>query len=160
MKFTALIKLVIAFGASFSAALIGSLFTSREALDTWYANLNKPFFNPPGWVFGPVWTTLYALMAVSAFLVWQKGLDTRAVRIALAFFVLQLILNALWTPLFFGAKMPLAAFIEILFLWAAIFLTIFTFTRVSRPAALLLTPYIAWVSFAAVLNASIWLLNR
>jgi tryptophan-rich sensory protein len=160
MKLTALIRLVIAFGASFSAALIGSLFTGREALDSWYANLNKPFFNPPGWVFGPVWTTLYALMAVSAFLVWQKGLDTRAVRIALAFFVLQLILNALWTPLFFGAKMPLAAFIEILLLWAAILLTILTFAHVSRLAALLLVPYITWVSFAALLNASIWLLNR
>lgn len=160
MKLAPLMKLMIAFGASFSAALIGSLFTSRDALDAWYANLNKPFFNPPGWVFGPVWTTLYVLMAVSAFLVWRKGLDTRAVRIALAFFVLQLVLNALWTPLFFGAKMPLAAFIEILFLWAAILLTILTFARVSRLAALLLIPYIAWVSFAAVLNASIWLLNR
>ena len=160
MKFMAVIRLVAAFGASFSAALVGSLFTSRQALDTWYANLNKPFFTPPGWVFGPVWTTLYALMAISAFLVWQRGLDTHAVRIALAFFLLQLVLNALWTPLFFGAKMPLLAFIEILFLWAAILSTTVAFTKVHRPAALLLIPYIAWVTFAAILNLSIYLLNR
>lgn len=160
MKLMAVIRLVVAFGACFSTALVGSLFTSRQALDTWYANLNKPFFTPPGWVFGPVWTTLYALMAISAFLVWHRGLDTRAVRIALAFFLLQLVLNALWTPLFFGAKMPLVAFIEILFLWAAILSTIVAFAKVYRPAALLLIPYMAWVTFAAILNLSIYLLNR
>lgn len=160
MKFASLAKLVTAFGLSFSAAFIGTLFTSRHVLDTWYSSLNKPIFTPPGWLFGPVWTALYALMAISAFLVWQKGLDMRAVRIALAFFLLQLVLNALWTPLFFGAKMPGLAFAEILLLWAAIAFTILTFAKVSCTAALLLLPYIAWVTFAAILNASIWLLNR
>lgn len=160
MKLTALAKLMAAFGLSFSAALVGSLFTSRQAINTWYANLNKPSFTPPGWLFGPVWTALYALMAISAFLVWHKGLNYRAVRVALILFLVQLILNALWTPLFFGAKMPGLAFTEILLLWVTIALTILTFARVSRAAALLLVPYIAWVSFAAILNASIWLLNR
>ena len=159
MKVTIVIKLVVCLALTFSAALLGSLFT-RNAISDWYANLNKPFFTPPNWLFGPVWTALYVLMAVSAAIVWHKGLDKAAVRIALALFLLQLILNSLWTPLFFGLKMPLVAFIEILLLWIAIGLTILAFARVSIAAAVLLLPYILWTSFAAVLNFSIWLLNR
>ena len=160
MKLTALIKLVASCALALSAGLIGSLFSTPDAISNWYAALKKPPFTPPPWIFGPVWTTLYILMGVAAFLVWQKGLATRPVRIALICFLIQLALNALWTPLFFAAKMPLLAFIEILFLWTAILLTIITFARVSRPAALLLLPYIVWTTFAAVLNASICLLNR
>lgn len=160
MKSITLIRLIICFGLVFSAALIGSLFTTNHAISNWYANLNRPSFNPPDWLFAPVWTTLYALMAVAAFLVWQKGLKNNAVRIALAFFLLQLFLNALWTPLFFGAKMVLLALVEIVLLWLAILVTIFTFARVSTLAACLLLPYIAWTSFAAILNAAIYLLNR
>jgi benzodiazapine receptor len=159
MKLTIVIKFIICLALTFSAALLGSLFT-RNAIADWYANLNKPSFNPPDWLFGPVWTALYVLMAVSAAIVWHKGLDKAAVRIALALFLVQLILNGLWTPLFFGLKMPLAAFVEILLLWAAIGLTILAFARVSLAAAVLLLPYILWTSFAAVLNFSIWLLNR
>jgi len=159
MKLTIVIKFIVCLALTFSAALLGSLFT-RNAVSDWYANLNKPIFTPPDWLFGPVWTALYLLMALSALLVWHKGLENPAVRIALALFLVQLILNALWTPLFFGLKMPLVAFIEILLLLAAIGLTIMAFTRVSIPAALLLLPYILWTSFAAVLNFSIWLLNR
>lgn len=159
MKVTIVIKLVVCLALTFSAALLGSLFT-RNAISDWYANLNKPSFNPPGWLFGPVWTALYVLMAVSAAIVWHKGLDKAAVRIALALFLLQLILNGLWTPLFFGLRMPLVAFIEIVLLWASIGLTILAFARVSLAAAVLLLPYILWTSFAAVLNLSIWLLNR
>ncbi len=159
MKLAIFIKLVICLGLTFSAAFLGSLFT-RNAISDWYAPLNKPFFTPPDWLFGPVWTVLYLLMALSAFLVWQKGLDNSAVKIALALYLVQLILNALWTPLFFGLKMPLVAFIEILILWVAIVLTIIASARVSMPAGLLLLPYIVWTSFAAVLNCSLWLLNR
>ncbi len=153
------IKFIICLAVTFTPAIIGSLFT-RQAVSDWYTYLNKPSFTPPDWLFGPVWTVLYLLMAVSAFLVWHKGLANTVVKIALALYLLQLILNGLWTPLFFGARMPLLAFCEILLLWSVIVLTILAFARVSTPAALLLLPYIAWTSFAAVLNFSIWLLNR
>ncbi len=153
-------RLIIACAISFAPTLTGLLFTTRQALSSWYANLNKPFFTPPGWLFGPVWTTLYLLMGIAAFLLWQKGLENRTVRIALLFFLIQLALNALWTPLFFGLQMPLLAFVEIIFLLAAILLTIIFFAKVSALAAVLLCPYILWVAFAAVLNASIWILNR
>ena len=159
MKLTIVGKFVVCLALTFSAALLGSLFT-RSAISDWYANLNKPFFTPPGWLFGPVWTALYLLMAVSAAIVWHKGVDKAAVRIALAMFLLQLILNGLWTPLFFGLKMPLVAFVEIVLLWVAIGFTMLTFARVSLAAAVLLLPYLLWTSFAAVLNLSIWLLNR
>jgi len=159
MKLTIVIKFIVCLAVTFSAAFIGSLFT-REAVPDWYANLNKPSFTPPNWLFGPVWTILYLLMAISAFIVWQKGLAKPAVRIALTFYLIQLILNSLWSVIFFGLKLPLPAFIEILMLWLAICFTILAFARVSILAVLLLLPYILWVSFAAVLNFSIWLLNR
>jgi len=159
MKLNAVVKLIVCLVVTFSAGLIGSLFT-RPAITDWYANLNKPFFTPPDWLFGPVWTALYLLMAVSAFLIWQKGLDNPAVKTALVLYLLQLILNLLWTPLFFGLKMPLIAFIEILLLCAAIILTVLVFARTSVFASVLLFPYILWTCFAAVLNFSIWLLNR
>jgi len=159
MKPNLVIKLIVCLALTFSAAFIGSLFT-REAIPDWYANLNKPSFTPPNWLFGPVWTILYLLMALSAFIVWQKGLANPAVRIALTIYLLQLILNALWSVIFFGLKMPWLSFIEILLLLTAIGLTILSFARVSITAALLLVPYILWVSFAAVLNFFIWILNR
>jgi benzodiazapine receptor len=159
MKLAVVVKFIVCLAVTFLAPLIGSLFT-RQAVSDWYVHLNKPFFTPPGWLFGPVWTVLYLLMAVAAFLIWQKGLDDTVVKIALALYMLQLVLNALWTPIFFGAKMPLLAFIEIIFLWIAIILTIIVFIRVSKPAAILLVPYILWTSFAAVLSFSIWRLNR
>lgn len=136
---------------------VGSFFT--DSASGWYQNLNKPFFNPPGWVFGPVWTALYIMMGISAFLVWQKGIPKRKVKIALVFFAIQLLLNAIWTPLFFGLKSPLAAFIDIMFLWLAVLITIALFYKLSRAAAFLLTPYILWVTFAAVLNFSIMTMN-
>jgi benzodiazapine receptor len=159
MKSTIMIKLIVCLVLTFSAAFVGSIFT-REAVPDWYAALNKPFFTPPNWLFGPVWTILYLLMALSAFIVWQKGLINPAVRIALILYLIQLILNALWLVIFFGLKLPLLSFIEILLLWTAIGLTILAFARVAVLAALLLVPYILWVSFAAVLNFFIWFLNR
>jgi len=159
MKLTIVIKFIICLVLTFSAALVGSLFT-RGAVTDWYATLNRPSFTPPNWLFGPVWTILYLLMAISAFIVWQKSLVNPAVKIALILYLVQLILNALWSVIFFGLKLPMLAFIEIIMLWTAIVFTILAFARVSITAALILVPYILWVSFAAVLNFSIWFLNR
>ncbi len=140
------------------AGIIGAVFTG-PSIPTWYAALEKPSFSPPNWVFGPVWTTLYTLMGVSAFLVWRRGFDNKEVKIALGLFSIQLILNTLWSVIFFGFRFPLGGFIEILILWIAIFSTILYFLRISAAAGMLLLPYILWVSFAAVLNFFIYRLN-
>ncbi len=124
----------------------------------WYASLRRPSWNPPGWVFGPVWTALYAMMALAAWLVWKRGGFIQQ-RTALRLFLLQLALNAAWTPLFFGLHWPSVAFAEIVLLWLAIAATLAAFRRASRPAAWLLVPYLAWVSFAAFLNFTLWRLN-
>jgi len=153
-------KLVIACAVSFGAALAGSLLAAGSDAPGWYTKLEKPFFTPPGWLFGPVWTVLYLSMGVAAFWVWRRGLQSRAVRTALAWFLAQLVLNALWTPVFFGFHRIGWAVAVILSLWFAIVGTIWRFREVSKGAALLLCPYLLWVSFAAVLNVSIWLLNR
>jgi benzodiazapine receptor len=141
------------------AGVLGAFFT-RAAIPSWYAYLKKPSFTPPGWLFGPAWISLYLLMGIAAYLVWQKGFTERGVRTALGVFIFQLLLNALWSPAFFGCRSPLAGMIVIVLLWLAILLTIFLFFKISRPAALLLLPYILWVSYAAALNISIYLLNR
>ncbi|MBX7246866.1 MAG: tryptophan-rich sensory protein [Candidatus Sumerlaeaceae bacterium] len=138
----------------FAAAAMGALFMPGE----WYDSLRKPSWNPPGWIFGPVWTALYAMLAVAAWLVWRKGGWGRQRRPFLIFLA-QLTLNALWTPLFFGLHLPGLAFAEILLLWLAIVTTLAAFWPVSRPAAWLLVPYLAWVSFAATLNFTLWRLN-
>ena len=140
------------------AGFIGSLFTT-PAIPTWYKTLTKPAFNPPNSIFSPIWITLFLLMGISLFLVWQKNLKDRKVKIALLFFTVQLVLNILWSVLFFGLKSPLLAFIEIIILWFAILLTILKFFKVSKPAGALLLPYILWVSFAAFLNFFLWNLN-
>ncbi len=124
----------------------------------WYSTLSKPAWNPPAWLFGPVWTFLYAAMAVAAWLVWRRG-GWCAQRRPLVLFLVQLALNALWTPLFFGLHRPDLAFAEIVLLWLAIVATVRAFARVRPAAAWLLAPYLAWVSFASVLNFAIWRLN-
>ncbi|MFM2196772.1 MAG: hypothetical protein RLZZ505_204 [Verrucomicrobiota bacterium] len=124
----------------------------------WYASLDKPSWNPPGWIFGPVWSALYAMMAVAAWLVWKQG-GFAIRRKALGLFLAQLLLNALWTPLFFGMHLPGVAFAEILLLWLAIAATLIVFRSVNRTASWLLVPYLAWVSFAAVLNGTLWRMN-
>ena len=141
------------------AGIIGSLFTFNS-VKTWYLTLTKPSFNPPSAVFGPVWTILFLMMGIALFLVWQKGLDAPGVKVALLIFAAQLILNILWSIIFFGLKLPLFAFIEIVILWIFILLTIINFYRISHPAGLILIPYILWVSFASVLNFAIFLLNK
>jgi tryptophan-rich sensory protein len=140
------------------AGIIGSFFTVRS-VQTWYVTLQKPSFNPPNWIFGPVWIALYLFMAIAAYLVWTKGWQNRSIKAALAVFLVQLVLNSFWSILFFGLRLPFWAFVEIVFLWLAILLTCVVFFRISRAAALLLIPYFIWVSFASVLNYFLWRLN-
>lgn len=158
MKINNTFKLIIAIVVSEFAGIIGSVFTA-PSITGWYAGIIKPTFNPPAWVFGPVWTTLFVLMGIAAFLVWKKGTGRRDVRIALGIFLGQLVLNTLWSIIFFGLHSPGGAFIEILFLWLAILTTIVAFYKISKTAAWLLLPYILWVSFAGYLNYAIWSLN-
>ena len=152
------LKLIAAIIVCQLAGIIGSLFTS-PSIPGWYASLIKPSFNPPNWIFGPVWTTLYLLMGIALFLVWEKSKKDKCAKIAIIIFAIQLVLNTFWSILFFGMQSPAFAFGEIIILWAAIAATIFAFYRISVPAAALLIPYILWVSFAAVLNFFIWRLN-
>ena len=158
MHVAAWLKLAAAIIISELAGIVGSVFTV-PAIPVWYAALAKPALNPPSWVFGPVWTTLFALMGIAAFLVWKKGLARRDVRIALGIFIGQLLLNALWSFIFFGLHSPGGALIEIIFLWLAILAALIAFARISRPAAWLLLPYLLWVTFAAYLNIAIFMLN-
>lgn len=137
---------------------IGAVFTT-PSVTSWYAAITKPSFNPPSWIFGPVWTTLFVLMGIAFYLVWQQGTKRPQVRHALTIFGVQLALNTLWSIIFFGLHSPGGALIEIAFLWLAIAATIFAFAKISKTAAWLLAPYLAWVSFAAFLNFTIWRLN-
>ena len=186
MNLNKLFKLIVAVSISGLAGIIGSVFTMSAIQSDWYAALAKPAFNPPAWVFGPVWAVLYFLMGVSAWLVW-KGMDYRLrgndnrgsvdgrkndevgkreseeyrkSKIALIIFDIQLVLNVFWSVIFFGLRNPGGAFVEIIFLWLAIIATIILFAKISRPAAWLLIPYIMWVSFAGYLNFSIWQFSR
>jgi tryptophan-rich sensory protein len=142
---------------SFVAAAVGSLWTS-PAIPTWYQEITKPSWTPPSWLFGPVWTVLYIAMGVAAWLVWKRG-GWSAQRGALTLFVVQLILNAAWSGLFFGMRSPLLGLAGIAALWIAILLTWQAFRRVSTAAAWLFVPYLCWVTFAAALNFSVWRLN-
>jgi len=158
MKRENVFKVIIAIAVSELAGIIGSVFT-MPAIPEWYASLIKPALAPPSWVFGPVWVSLFALMGVASFLVWQKGLEQSKVKIALSLFIVQLILNVAWSAVFFGLRDPGMAFVEIIILWIAIFAAIVAFAKVSKTAAFLLLPYLAWVSFASYLNFAIWSLN-
>jgi len=158
MRLNSPLKLAIAIIVCEAAGGLGSLFTI-SAISNWYATLIKPALNPPAWIFGPVWTTLYLLMGIAAFLVWNKGWDRKDVRKALYVFLLQLVLNAIWSIIFFGLHSPLWAFVDIVAMWLAIVWTMILFYKVSKPAMWLLLPYILWVSFAAYLNYSILMLN-
>lgn len=133
---------------------IGALFTPGA----WYASLNKPAWNPPNWVFGPVWTTLYIMIAVSGWLVWRCG-AVAGRRLAMFVYSVQLVLNAAWSWLFFGLQRPDLAFVEIVLLWVAILLSVLVFRRLSNLAAVLLIPYFLWVTFATFLNWTLWRLN-
>jgi len=148
--------LVVWLAASFAAAAVGAV-ASMDA-GTFYSALARPAWAPPGWLFGPVWSVLYALMGVSAWLVWRaRGLA--GARAALSLYLIQLVANALWSWLFFAWHMGGPAFVEILLLWVLILATVIAFRRVSRTAGLLLLPYLVWVAFAAALSWSVWRLN-
>lgn len=169
-------KLIISILVCELAGVIGAAFTT-SSIPTWYAGLIKPALNPPSWLFGPVWVALYALMGISLFLIWEQHSDIlppsreatdghsknvgmlRVWKKAVALFFAQLALNAIWSPIFFGARSIGSALAIIVLLWAAIILTILVFKKISRPAAWLLLPYILWVSFALYLNLSILILN-
>ena len=142
----------------FACAGIGSAVTIPN-LEVWYAGLNQPSWNPPNWIFGPVWTTLFAMMAVAAWLVWRRAGFGKG-RLSLTWFGIQLGLNLGWSILFFGCQQPAFALIEIVMLWLAIAITISLFCRHSKLAAGLMAPYLCWVSFATVLNFAFWSLNR
>lgn len=150
-------KLVIGIFVCEVAGLIGSLATF-PAIPTWYSQLAKPWFSPPNFVFGPVWTILYAIMGASLYLVIKKGLNSKNTK-GFYLFGTQLSLNILWSLIFFGLKNPFAAFIEIIFLEVSIILTAIEFYKIDKKAAYLLVPYILWVAFAAILNFWVWRLN-
>ena len=152
------LKFIISIIICQSAGIFGSLFTF-EAVPDWYITLEKPFFAPPNWIFGPVWIILYYLMGVSLYIVWKDELKSKTRNVFFVVFAIQLILNALWSLLFFGLKSPLLGLIDILILDVMLVVTIFYAKRVSKYAAMLLIPYMVWIIIASVLNYAIMVLN-
>lgn len=151
------VKLVLSVLFTVGIGSLGGIFTMSE-IQGWYAGLQKPSFNPPNWLFGPVWSMLYLLMGISFYLIWKQPVS--AVRnVALTLFVIQFILNFFWSILFFNQHMIAAALLEMVFMWIFILLTMIWFAKLSPTAAWLLLPYLCWVSFATVLTAAIWKLN-
>jgi len=140
------------------AGMIGALVTI-PSLSTWYVHLPKPTFSPPDFVFGPVWTALYFMIGLAGFFVYRKGFKKKQVKIGMVLFAVQLVLNVLWSVIFFGQHLPVLALIDILALWFAIALTIRHFFKVSETGAFLLVPYLLWVTFAVILNCAIVVLN-
>jgi benzodiazapine receptor len=157
-NWNSLAMLIFFIAICLTIAWSGAIVTG-SSVSHWYPILRKPSWNPPSWVFGPVWTALYLMMAIAAWFVWRKR-DIDGATGALWFFVLQLALNAAWTPLFFGLKSPLAGLLDIIPLCAAVLVAIVSFWKVSMIAGMLLVPYWLWVCFATVLNFAIWRLNR
>ena len=140
------------------AGLAGSVFRT-PSLNAWYSTLTMPNFSPPSWIFGPVWTALFALMGIALFFVWRSNADKKSKKTAIQVFSAQLLMNIMWSILFFGLQSPRSALIEILSLWLIIVATMIAFFKISKKTVYLLIPYILWVSFAAYLNYSIWILN-
>jgi len=159
MDLNSAVRLIVSILASFAAGGIGSFFTFK-AIPTWYAGLKKPRYTPPNWAFGPVWTTLYILMGISVFLTWQKGFASNDVFLAFILFWVQLVVNAIWSIIFFGMKSKGGGVITIIVLWLLILATMVASFRVSGWAGALLIPYILWVSIASYLNIGIWVLNK
>ncbi len=159
MPINDLLALAVAIAISEFAGVVGSIFTV-SAIPSWYAKLAKPKLNPPNWIFGPVWTTLYALMGISSFLIWRSGWEQSNVRDALLLFFIQLALNASWSIAFFGWRRPIAALVIIAVLWATIAGTMIAFGNISAAAGYLLLPYLLWTTFAAYLNFEIVRLNE
>lgn len=153
-----LLKLILSIAVCLMAGAVGSYFTA-DAIPGWYETLNKPEFNPPNWVFGPVWTILYILMGISLFLVWKEGPGNTKVKPAMLMFWVQLALNVLWSVVFFGMKNISGGLLVIILLWISILITILRFRKISAVAGTLLVPYILWVTFASALNFFFYRLN-
>jgi translocator protein len=152
-----LIKFILSVALPLTIGAVAGFFTS-ESVRGWFQTINKPSFNPPSWVFAPVWTTLYILMGIAFYLIWIKPKSEKRDR-AIIFYLLQLILNGAWSFIFFYAQQPGWAFAEIVVLWLMIIITMALFYQVSKPSVYFLIPYLLWVSFASILNFSIWSLN-
>ena len=150
-------KLIISVLIPLIIGFLGSFFTA-SSVDSWYTTINKPSFNPPGWIFAPVWTTLYILIGVSFYSVWMKNFGEERKKVIIVY-SMQLLLNLLWSVLFFGLRSPLLGLIDIIILIAFIIANTIIFYKISKTAGYLLIPYLLWVSFASVLNFSIFLLN-
>ncbi len=155
---SSIIRLIIAVAIPLVVGGISGYFTVT-GVESWYLTIQKPTWNPPNWVFGPVWTTLYVMMGIALFLVWKEDTSRELKAIAFILFGVQLLLNFFWSFIFFKLEQPGWAFAEILVLWTAILACIFAFGQVNKTAAWLLVPYISWVSFATILNGTIWKLN-
>ena len=151
-------KLIIAVLIPLAVGSLAGYFTA-SSVTGWYTTLVKPSFNPPNWLFAPVWTSLYIMMGIALFLVWNSGAAEDVKRTAVTLFIVQLVLNFLWSFVFFYAQQPGWALVNIILMWISIFLTILWFGKISSLSAWLLVPYICWVSFATVLNFAIWKLN-
>ena len=160
MKAIQIFKFIFALTLCFAASGLGAMFVTDDSLTNWYSQLQKPNIAPPNWVFGPIWTILYLLMGISVFLVWNKGLEYPKVKLAIGLFLIQLTLNALWTPIFFGFHLILLALIDIILLFIAILVTLLVFKTISFSASMLLLPYLIWVAYAAILNGAICYLNQ
>jgi len=158
IKLGEIARLILCIAICQLAGVMGSLFTA-SSVTTWYTTLEKPWFTPPGSIISGVWIILFALMGLSLFLIWQKGISSTNSKIALGVFACQLLVNILWSYAFFGLQSPLVAVIVIVFLWLLILQCIIRFWHISKEAALLLVPYLLWVSFAAFLNYTLWRLN-
>lgn len=152
------LRLIIAIAIPLVVGFTSGYFTIT-GVGSWYQTIQRPSWNPPNWIFGPVWTTLYILMGIALYLVWKADVESRIKKNAVLFFALQLTFNFFWSFIFFNRQQPGWAFAEIVVLWILILLTIFAFAKINRLAAWLLVPYIAWVSFASILNYTIWKLN-
>lgn len=154
-----IVKAIIAIAIPLMVGATSGFFTVT-GVESWYQTIQKPSWNPPNWIFGPVWTTLYVMMGIALFLVWKEDTSEELKKIAIALFAVQLTLNFFWSFIFFNQQQPGWALVEIIAMWFFILLTIFAFAQVNKTAAWLLVPYISWVSFATILNYTIWQLNR
>ncbi|HQV61959.1 MAG TPA: tryptophan-rich sensory protein [Chitinophagaceae bacterium] len=153
------LKLIIAIAIPLIVGGTSGFFTAT-GVESWYQTIARPTWNPPGWIFGPVWTTLYVMMGISLFLVWKEDASVELKKIGIALFAVQLVLNFFWSFIFFNQHQIGWALVEIIAMWVFILLTIFAFAQVNKAAAWLLVPYISWVSFATILNFTIWQLNK
>jgi len=152
-------RLVVSIVIVFLAGAVGTVYTLKE-ITGWYAFLPKPSWTPPNWAFGPIWSILYILMGISLFLVWREGLGKKNVQIGVLVFAVQLAINVIWSLVFFGTHNIFGGLVLVLILWISILINIIVFYRISKPAGLILIPYLIWVSIASYLNYSVFLLNH